>query len=209
MFAVAVANMKGGTGKTTVATHIAAWFAREGHETALADLDKQRCAAQWLESRPESLQPIRTVELPDDPSELRKGIERLVIDVPAGLKRERIEEIVKFAHIIVVPIMPSAFDEIGTRSFLQRLSELKPVKRGRRGVATIGNRVRPRTRAAARLDQFLAGLAFPPVTRLRDSAIYAEASASGLTIFDIPRSKAGAALDDWEPLLALLRHAAG
>ncbi|MBA2321029.1 MAG: ParA family protein [Deltaproteobacteria bacterium] len=133
-----------------------------------------------------------------------------MIDVPAGAKRERIEEIVRFAHVIVVPVMPSAFDEMGTRSFLERLSELKPIRRGRRGIATIGNRIRPRTRATARLDAFLSSLAFPAVARLRDSSHYAEASVSGITLFDMPKSKAGAALSDWDPLLLALRlHAAG
>ena len=44
MRAILVANIKGGCGKTTVATHLAAAFACAGQATALADLDR------WLAS---------------------------------------------------------------------------------------------------------------------------------------------------------------
>lgn len=202
MLIVAVANTKGGSGKTTVSTHLAAAFVHQGRSTALADLDKQRCAAQWVEGRPLDLPQIQVVDLPDDPSDLHEDLERLVIDVPAGLKKDRIEELVRLADLIVVPVMPSAFDEMGTVRFLERLMELKPIRRGRRLVATVGNRTDPRTRATARLEQFLAGLQFPAITRIRDAAIYSDAAATGVTLFDLPASRAASNRADWEPLLA-------
>lgn len=207
MLIVAVANTKGGSGKTTVSTHLAAAFAHQGLSTALADLDKQRCAARWVEARPLELPQIRVVDLPRDPTELHEELDRLVIDVPAGLNRERIEELVRVADLIVVPVMPSAFDEVGTVRFLERLSELKPIRRGRRLVATIGNRTDPRTRATARLDAFLATLQFPAIARIRDAVVYADAAATGATLFDLPPSRAGTSRADWDPLLAWIADA--
>lgn len=207
MLIVAVANTKGGSGKTTMSTHLAAAFAHQGLATALADLDKQRCAAQWVESRPLDLPHIRVVDLPDDPSDLHEDLERLVIDVPAGLKKDTTEELVRLADLIVVPVMPSAFDEMGTVRFLERLAELKPIKRGRRLVATVGNRTDPRTRATARLELFLSGLQFPAIARIRDAAIYSEAAATGVTLFDLPPWRSGTCRSDWEPLLTWIDEA--
>jgi chromosome partitioning protein len=204
MRVIAVANTKGGAGKTTVATHLAAYFARQGASVGLSDLDKQRCADGWIERRPADLPRIRAVELPDDPRDLSKKVDVLVIDVPAGAKRERTEALVLVSHAIVVPVMPSAFDEAGTVRFLERLADLRPVKKGKREVVTVGNRVRPRTRAASRLVAFLAEQRFPPVAMLRDAAVYAEAAALGVSLFDLPPRRAGAALADWAPLIAAL-----
>ena len=54
---VLVANLKGGTGKTTVSTHLAARLANEGHVTALLDLDPQHSALRWLARVPSRLFP--------------------------------------------------------------------------------------------------------------------------------------------------------
>ncbi len=45
VFVVAAANLKAGTGKTTIATHLGAAFAVAGHRTALGDLDKLQVAS--------------------------------------------------------------------------------------------------------------------------------------------------------------------
>ena len=59
MMIVLVANTKGGCGKTTVATHLAAALACHGHRTALADADRQRSSLGWARLRPGTAAPIR------------------------------------------------------------------------------------------------------------------------------------------------------
>ena len=49
---IMVLNAKGGCGKSTLATNIAAYFANEGASVALADFDPQRSSLDWLERRP-------------------------------------------------------------------------------------------------------------------------------------------------------------
>ena len=49
-----VLNSKGGCGKSTLATNIAAYFANEGANVALADYDSQRSSLDWLERRPDN-----------------------------------------------------------------------------------------------------------------------------------------------------------
>lgn len=56
MVVFAVANNKGGVGKTTVAVNLAAVFAREGHRTLLVDLDPQGNACIHLGIQPYALE---------------------------------------------------------------------------------------------------------------------------------------------------------
>ena len=52
MQTVLVANPKGGSGKTTLATNVAGWLAGKRRDVLLRDLDPQRSSTEWLERRP-------------------------------------------------------------------------------------------------------------------------------------------------------------
>lgn len=45
---IAIANSKGGVGKSTFAVHLAAWLQRQGHRVTLADCDTQQSSSQWI-----------------------------------------------------------------------------------------------------------------------------------------------------------------
>ncbi len=49
---ILIANSKGGSGKTTLATNLAGYFASLGKRVMLNDLDRQQSSAQWLARRP-------------------------------------------------------------------------------------------------------------------------------------------------------------
>lgn len=204
MLTILVANIKGGCGKTTIATHLAAAAAVAGHVTVLADVDRQRSSLGWLERRPAKAPPLVGLDWAKDFSDPPRGTQRLIIDAPAALKTKQIEELVKMADLIVLPVLPGAFDEQATQRFLGKLEELKPIAKHRKSVAVIGNRMRARTKAADRLDRFLGGVGHQVVTRLRDSQIYADAAATGLSLFDMPGKRAAEHRDDWQPLLTYI-----
>ena len=58
MQTILVANPKGGSGKTTLATNVAGWLAGKRQRVALADIDPQRSATEWLARRPALFPPI-------------------------------------------------------------------------------------------------------------------------------------------------------
>lgn len=204
MLSVLVANIKGGVGKTTVATHIAAAFAASGRKTILAEVDRQRSALGWLERRPRSASAIIGVDWTKEIGETPRGAERLVIDAPAAMRAKDVEDLLDRADIVVLPLLPGTFDEQATARFLKRLDEVKTIRKGRIPVAIVGNRLRPRTRAAERLDRFLAGAGHQVVARLRDSQMYPETASSGLSLFDLTSKRAVDLRSDWDPLLAFV-----
>ena len=55
---ISVVNQKGGTGKTTVATNLAACFAGDGREVLVIDADPQQSSLDWRADRPEDQPPV-------------------------------------------------------------------------------------------------------------------------------------------------------
>ena len=56
-----------------------------------------------------------------------------MIDGPAGLRKGDIEELVAHADLIVMPVLPSTFDQNASEAFLAKLDELKPIRKNRKG----------------------------------------------------------------------------
>lgn len=204
MLTILVANAKGGCGKTTIATNLAAAFARAGHKTALADADKQGSSRAWAAERPEHLPPVTLLDWTRKIAAPPKGTARLVIDSPAALKRGEIEALVEHADIVVMPVMPSIFDHGAAAGFVRKLNKLAPVKKGKKEVAIVGNRVRPRTKAAQRLEAYFTRTGKNVVARLRDTQLYPEAANEGLGLYDFSDSRTAVFRQDWQPLLAYI-----
>jgi chromosome partitioning protein len=201
MLRVLVTNIKGGCGKTTIATNLAAAFAAGGFATGLAEVDRQRSSLTWLKLRDSQSRTIVGLDWRKDvgaaPSELR----RLVIDAPANLRMRHVDDLIAEANLVVVPILASVFDEGSTERFLAKLEELKPIRKGRKSVALVANRLRPRSKAAQRLDGFLQRLGQPVAARLGDRAVYGELAVQGLSVFDLDGHLMRPVREEWRPLL--------
>ena len=201
MLSILIANSKGGCGKSTLATNLAGALAVAGHTVMLADADRQRSSLAWAARRSPTARPIMTADWVKSTGDVPRDVTRLVIDGPAGLRKGDVEELIASADLVVMPVLPSTFDQEASRSFLAKLEALKPIRKNRKGVAIVGNRMRERTKAAIRLDQFLSGLGHTVVARLRDSQAYGEAAEAGLSIFDAHSARARAIQEDWRPLM--------
>jgi chromosome partitioning protein len=201
MITILVANTKGGCGKTTVATHLAAAFANAGQRTVLADADRQHSSLEWARLRPTDAAPVGALDW--SRAVTRPGVapERLVIDAAAAMKKKHVFDLVRLADVIVVPVLPSALDQRSTAAFLARLGELKAIRKSRKPVAILGNRLRPRSKAASRLAAFLTEVEHADLGALPDRAIYNEVAGRGLSIFDLPDRRSAALRADWQALL--------
>ncbi|MCB5188128.1 ParA family protein [Methylobacillus caricis] len=206
MSTVLIANPKGGSGKTTLATNLAGYFASRGRHVVLSDMDRQRSALQWLERRPYKLPLIHGL---DGRGEHTGSLSAdwNIVDSPAGLRGEKLSSAVKHADWVIVPMQPSAFDMSATRDFLQVLREEKSIRKERTFVAMVGMRVDSRTRAAFALQDFLAESGFPVLGNLRNAQIYALAAEQGASLFDIRPSQVSRDLQQWAPLLHWLVNA--
>ena len=93
------------------------------------------------------------------------------------------------------------FDMRATRHFLTELLSEKAVRKGKADVAVIGMRVDARTRAAGELERFFATFDLPVLAYLRDTQTYVLATAAGMTLFDLPPSRAERDLEQWRAII--------
>ncbi len=208
MQTIVIANPKGGSGKTTLATNIAGWLAGKRQKVALVDADPQHSSAQWLARRPALFPPIIGANGDASKKELKAaGAQWAVVDTAAGTRGDGLREAVRRADVMLVPLSASAFDMAATARFLGVLNEHKAVKGGELALGLIATRVDARTRAAAELDEFLSGTEVPLVTHLRDTQVYVHCARDGLSVFDLPRSRAEQDWEQWRPLTRwIARH---
>ncbi|HEX5392770.1 MAG TPA: ParA family protein [Rhodocyclaceae bacterium] len=197
-----IANPKGGVGKSTLATNLAGYFARQGHKVMLGDIDRQQSSRAWLKLRSSALPSIGTWEVEEDkPARPPKETTHAVLDTPAGLHGKRLGQVLKLVDRVIVPLQPSIFDILATKDFLDALAEEKEIRKHQAYVAVVGMRVDARTRAAAELERFLESQGLPVAAYLRDTQTYVQAAAHGLTIFDLSPSRAGQDQAQWQPLI--------
>lgn len=196
---IAIANPKGGVGKSTLATNVAGWLARQGHAVMLGDLDRQQSSAQWLALRPPQAPAIRGWDRRDgDTVRPPKGCTHVVIDTPAGLHGKKLEALLKVADMMLVPLQPSLFDIQATHAFLAEL-RAHP-KAGRLRLGLVGMRVKDHTISQERLQEFVATLPAPMVAGLRDTQNYVHLAARGLTLWDVAPGRVERDLAQWAPL---------
>jgi chromosome partitioning protein len=206
MRSILVLNTKGGTGKTTIATNLAVYYANKGLKTGLVDYDRQQSSLDWLQLRPEDRAPIEGVDGSKTTAKVSRGTEILIMDSPAAVRGKALESLLAKAQTILVPVVPSAIDMNAAEHFLDELLEAGRVLKNRVRVATIANRVRERSPGTEGLEEYLSGLKLPGGRRmpfaamLRSSQNYVHAADRGLGIFEIAPSRAERDLEMWEPL---------
>jgi chromosome partitioning protein len=205
MRSILVTNAKGGCGKSTLATNLAAYYASEGFETALADYDPQQSALSWLEERPEEYASITGLPGYDDGlRRLPRNTEYLIIDAPARSHGRELSELVRRAESILVPILPSPIDIKAAEKFVAELMAVSKVADKKAKVALVANRVKENTLIFDELDEYLAKLKAPYVTFLREAQNYVRAYQRGLGIHELPPYLAWPDWEQWDPLLEWL-----
>lgn len=201
MQTILVANPKGGSGKTTLATNVGGWLAGKRQAIALQDLDPQRSSSEWLARRPELFPRIVAAPHSAKARDVKEaGAQWLVVDTPAGLHGDDLRDAVRRADVMLVPLTPSAFDMAATRHFLEAIHDYKAVRKGELAIGIVAMRVDARTVSAAELDEFLKAFDFPLVTHLRDTQVYVHCARDGASIFDLPRSRGEQDWEQWKPL---------
>ena len=204
---IAVINRKGGSGKSTVATHVAASFARAGHAVMLGDFDRQQSSRTWLHRR-SRLDPVQAPPILGwvvDPASVARppaGVSHLVLDTPGGLTGFELARLVMWCHAIVIPVCDSAFDRDSAAGCYAELSMLPRVASGRCPVAVVGTRIDRRTRGHAALQAWCAQHQMRFLGSLRYSQVYVSCADRGMTVFDLPPQNVAADLEQWAPVLA-------
>ena len=209
MRTVLVASSKGGAGKTTIATNLAAHFALEGKRTVLIDADRQKSSTHWCEKRAG----LASAVLPIDGTkrhwekQLPDGIQVAVIDAPAGAMADDLEAFLELANAVIVPVLPSMIDLEATVPFLNTMATVARVKKGKLPVGLVGNQLKPWTSASQQAVAQIKSWPYPVAAELRDTQAYVLMVALGKSVFDYHSEQIRGHQDDWAPLLKWLKKA--
>ncbi|CAC9537052.1 Chromosome (plasmid) partitioning protein ParA [uncultured Gammaproteobacteria bacterium] len=112
---ILVGSQKGGCGKSTIATNIAAALATDGKDVMLVDADRQESSSNWALDRSENedLKKVHSVQKYDDvrPTilDLKERYEYVIIDA-AGRDSTELRTSMIVADALVMPVRPSQFD---------------------------------------------------------------------------------------------------
>ncbi len=216
MRVVAVSNPKGGSGKTTVCTNLACFFAKWGYSVVLLDADSQSSALDWASVRGSELPRITVIptspeQLPDRLQNAQKtAVPKTVVllDLPAAFSVDLELEIYPFLDAVLVPTIASPID---VRGMVRHVFDLyKHLFDGRQGPATgvIANRAKVNTRLYKMvLGGFLQRITFPLIGELRDTQNYPAAAHEGKGVVELPLRQVIKDLVQWKPIIEWLTDA--
>lgn len=208
---ILITNVKGGCGKSTVATNLASALARKGYRTALFDYDEQHSSLRWLRRREQTSAPaIHGVDASRNRVQnvtrswllrIPEHTDCMVIDTPAGLKGDALLQQLHGVHELLIPVLPSAIDIQTTADFIRDLLLIGKVRERGIRLGIIANRVRINTLSFRALERFLKSLDIPVVARLRDTQNYTRAVEQGLGIHEIKAYSARQDRPHWEEVI--------
>ncbi|HET9679384.1 MAG TPA: ParA family protein [Gammaproteobacteria bacterium] len=207
MRSIMVLNAKGGCGKSTIATSLAAYFASqyEGAHVTLADYDPQRSASDWLALRPDDRPTVHGLDAFDDGLKyLERSTDFLIMDAPARIHGGDITQLIKHAQTIIVPVLPSPVDINAVARYVKELQNNTEVQHKRVKIGVVANRVKENTKIYEFTSDFLDRLKVPFITHLREAMNYNRAFGRGLGIHELPPYLAWPDWEQWEPLIKWL-----
>lgn len=201
---IMVMNSKGGSGKTTLATNLASYYATKKFPVVLADFDPQGSSMAWLEARPAERPTIDGLAAWRDGLRVPKPTRVAILDVPSGLHHRQLTKVLRHAHTVIIPVLPSPIDIRAAGDFVDELLQTHARAGLRSKLAVVANRARENTHAYEHLETFLSGLTLPFLTTLRESSNYLSAAERGLGLFEMAPSAVEPDLKQWNPLLKWL-----
>jgi chromosome partitioning protein len=209
---IVVLNPKGGSGKTTIASNLAACYAAQGERPALMDLDPQGSSMRWLRKRPHEEAGIHGIAAFEKSTTVTRSWQMrippecrtVIIDTPAAVEPHALPDLTRGVDAVLVPVMPSDIDIHATAKCIADLLLVAKIRRSERRIGIIANRVRQNTRVSQSLMRFLRSLDIPLIATLRDTQNYVRSAEIGIGVSEMPRWQVQQDLPQWQAILSWL-----
>ena len=203
---IMVINAKGGSGKTTLATNLASYYATQNKKVTILDYDPQGSSLAWLAERSAAKHPIQGIAgFKRNPEKPKRDTDIVIIDAPAAAHGADLTKLVRKAQSILIPILPSPIDMRAAANYLSELKSSAPVSQKKAKLALVANRCREITNIAWALEEFLDGQKVPYLTMLRDSQNYVKAAERGIGIYELGPAATAVDREQWDPIIKWLK----
>jgi len=192
---ISILNLKGGSGKSTVATNLAVSLAIQGEKVLLIDTDKQGTSEKWKAQRPDSPSKVTVVSL-TEPDAIRKQIKELeenysVVLIDGAPKIDLISAVsISFSDIVIIPVTPSPNDLWSTENIVERVKDAQTINPSIKAYFLI-NRDNPRTLLSKDMGDALLVLELPILkTKINNRISYPDSAVQGLSVLEWTDPKA-------------------
>lgn len=200
---LAIVNQKGGTGKTTLAMHLAAGLARRG-ETVVVDLDPQGSALHWAGQGGMPFPvPVKQLQGRWDEQTLRrtyKQYRHLVLDCPPALDSYVARQALRVCDVALIPVLPSPVDLWASLRLPREIAEARAENPRLRAFLVL-NQLEPKSALSGAMREALAEFELPALTSaMRRRAVYRTAALEGQTAYQLG-SRGEAAVEEVEAII--------
>ncbi|MDI4481648.1 peptide transporter [Moraxella osloensis] len=194
---IAVLNQKGGSGKTTIATHLARAYQLQGHSVLLVDSDKQGSARDWRAADENNTTPVIGL----DRSSLDKDIKSLgkhdyIIIDGAPQATEIALSAIRAADFILIPVQPSPYDLWATANLIELIHQRIGVTEGKLQAAFVISRLIKNTRIGEEVSHVLKEFELPILSsKIVQRICYPNSASLGKTVFETEKPQSEAVLE--------------
>jgi len=195
MKVIAVLNQKGGSGKTTIATHLARALQLAGNSVLLIDSDPQGSARDWAAVDEAQPVPVVGIDRPTIERDLRSIAphDYAIID-GAPQTSELAISAIKAAHFVLIPVQPSPYDIWAASDLVDLVKQRIELTDGKLKAAFVVSRHIAGTKLGAEIGEALDGYGLPVlVTKIGQRVSFPGTAAKGTTVLDADPSSDAAA----------------
>lgn len=186
MKVIAVLNQKGGSGKTTIATHLARALQLAGADVLLVDSDPQGSARDWAAVREDQPLTVVGIDRPTIDRDLKQVARKdfVVID-GAPQAADLAVSAIKAADFVLIPVQPSPYDIWATADLVELVKQRIEVTDGRLQAAFVVSRAIKGSRIGSEVTEALTGYGLPILaSRITQRVSYPGTAAAGTTVME-------------------------
>ena len=194
MKVIAVLNQKGGSGKTTIATHLARGLQLQGHSVLLVDSDQQGSARDWRAVDEDNPVPVIGLDRPTLDKDLKNvsNKEFVVIDGSPQATNLALSAI-KAADFVLIPVQPSPYDVWATSDLVELVQQRIEMTDGKLKAAFVVSRAIQNTNIGKEVAAVLQDYNLPVLdARIVQRVSYPNSASVGKTVFETESAKSSA-----------------
>lgn len=184
---IALANSKGGTGKSTCAVHLACLAHEAGRRVAFVDCDGQESGSRWLKGMGSPI-PVHRLLSPDDLMEQADQIvessDLVIADGPAGFS-EITRALISVSDLALLPCGPSVLDLEALRDVLRVVRNAQKIRRGPPQAALVPNKLLTGYRLSQELIEAAGELGIPCMDGLHLRQAFADAAGQWSAVWQL------------------------
>lgn len=194
MKVIAVLNQKGGSGKTTIATHLARGLQAQGYSVLLVDSDRQGSARDWRAVDEDNPLPVIGLDRPTLDKDLKSVSDKdfIVIDGSPQATDLAVSAI-KASDFVLIPVQPSPYDIWATSDLVDIVKQRIEMTDGKLKAAFIVSRAINNTNIGKEVSTVLLDYGLPVLhTKIMQRVSYPNSAAIGKTVLDTESANSSA-----------------